>query len=60
MAMKRLPAWFYGAIAGLPVVILATGWTRFDTGSRIELAVPALFWMGACVIISLRRLRTSR
>lgn len=60
MWIKRLPAWFYGAIAGLLVVILAAGWTRFDTGARIELAAPALFWIGAFVIISLQRLRTGR
>lgn len=60
MSIKRLPAWFYSAIAGLLVVILAAGWTRFDAGARIELAAPALFWTGAFVIISLRRLATSR
>lgn len=60
MTARRLPAWVYSAIAALLVVILAAGWTRLDAGSRIELAAPALFWIGTFVIISLRRHRANR
>lgn len=52
---KRLPAWAYGAIAVIPAAILAASWDRLDQLSRIELLIPALFWSGAFIIISLRR-----
>lgn len=56
---KQLPAWAYGAIAAIPAAILFAFWAQLDPFSRTELLIPALFWSGAFIIISLRR-RASR
>jgi hypothetical protein len=55
MAVRQLPAWAYGAIALIPVLILALFFTRLDMGSRIELAIPAVFWTIAFAVIAWRR-----
>jgi hypothetical protein len=52
---QRLPAWSYGAIAAVPALILIVFYAWLDTFSRIELLIPAVFWIAAFVIISLRR-----
>ena len=55
MAIQQLPAWVYGAIALIPVLILTVFYARLDTISRIELAIPAVFWTIAFVVIAWRR-----
>ena len=55
MAIQQLPAWVYGAIALIPVLILTLFYARLDTISRIELAIPAVFWTVAFAVIAWRR-----
>jgi len=55
MAIQQLPAWVYGAIALVPVLILALFYARLDMVSRIELAIPAVFWTIAFAVIARRR-----
>jgi hypothetical protein len=57
MAIQRLPLWVYGAITLVLVLVLGLSYARFDTVSRIELAIPAAFWTIAFAIIAWRRVR---
>jgi hypothetical protein len=55
MTVKRLPAWFYGGIAAIPVSILALFYSSLDPISRIDVAIPAVFWTLAFLVIGWRR-----
>jgi hypothetical protein len=54
-SIKRLPAWVYGAIALIPITILAVCYSQLDAVGRIELAIPAVFWSAAFGVILWRR-----
>lgn len=56
MAIKRLPAWFYGAIALVPALILLFFADRLDTLSVIGLAVGAISWSVVFSVIQWKRL----
>jgi hypothetical protein len=55
MAIRQLPLWVYGVIALVLVLALALSYARLDTVSRIELAIPAVFWTIAFAVIAWRR-----
>src|SRR5689334_1396683 len=44
MAIKRLPAWAYGAIALIPMTILVFAFPTLDTLSSIGLLITAVVW----------------
>ncbi len=56
MAVHRLPAWVYGAIALVPALILLFAADRLDTLSVIGLAIPAIFWSGYFSVVHWKRL----
>ncbi|MDP3736013.1 MAG: hypothetical protein Q8R02_01410 [Hyphomonadaceae bacterium] len=56
MSIQLLPAWGYAAIAAIPVSILAVFGSRFDTLTRIELAIPAVVFTGMFVAVAVYRL----
>jgi hypothetical protein len=44
MAIKRLPAWFYGMIAVIPMSVLFFAFPALDQLSRIGLVISATVW----------------
>jgi hypothetical protein len=56
MAIKRLPAWFYGAIALVPMSILLLAFPVLDRLSRIGLLISAVVWGVIFVAMSWRRM----
>ena len=56
MALHRLPAWIYAAIALVPALILLFAADRLDTLSVIGLAIPAIFWASVFSLIHWKRL----
>ena len=56
MAIKRLPAWLYGAIALVPMSILLFAFPVLDRLSRIGLLISAVVWGVIFVALSWRRM----
>src|SRR5262245_32132802 len=56
MTIRRLPAWFYGAIALIPMSILVFAFPVLDRLSRIGLLISAAVWGVIFVAMSWRRM----
>jgi hypothetical protein len=44
MAIRRLPAWFYGLIALIPMTVLIFAFPVLDQISRVGLMISAMVW----------------
>jgi hypothetical protein len=56
MALRRLPAWVYGAIALVPMSVLLIAFPVLDRLSRIGLLISAAVWGAIFVAMAWRRM----